>query len=85
MMQMLHHSACNLQESMEFGEFKLAMSQASQWLQHKQNGAADVWDPKIKDFLVNAWDRVNEFALLPHKDLDELIKKARQKKKGQAF
>jgi hypothetical protein len=76
MMQMLH-SACDLQESMEFGEFKLVMFEASQWVQHRhQNGdlPADACDPKTRDFLVNTWDRVNDFAL-PPEALDELMEK----------
>jgi hypothetical protein len=76
MMQMLH-SAYDLQESMEFGEFKLIMIEASQWVQQQQAGdlpAADAYDPRIKDFLVNAWDRVNDFALPPDA-LQELMEK----------
>jgi hypothetical protein len=65
-MQMLH-SACDLQESVEFGEFKLTMSEASQWVQLKQadDSPVDACDPKIRDFFVNAWDRVSDFVLAP--------------------
>jgi hypothetical protein len=37
MMQMLH-SACDLQECIEFGEFKVAMQEAASWVQQKRNG-----------------------------------------------
>jgi hypothetical protein len=69
MMQMLH-SAYNLQESMEFSEFRLVMDEAKQWFEQQQKQTdclpANIYDPKIKDFLVNTWNRVNEFAL-PHR------------------
>ncbi len=32
---------------------------------------ANVYNPKIKDFLVNTWNGVNKFAV-PHEDSDEL-------------
>jgi hypothetical protein len=75
MMQMLH-SAYDLQECMEFGEFKLAMPEAALWVQQKRNGNLPN-DPRIKDFLMNAWDRVNEFAL-PHQDIAELLEKVQK-------
>jgi hypothetical protein len=65
MMQMLH-SAYDLQESMEFSEFRLVMDEAKQWVeQQKQTDClpANIYDPKRKDFLVNTWNRVDEFAL----------------------
>jgi hypothetical protein len=83
MMQMLH-STYNLQESMEFSEFRLVMDEAKQWVEQQQKQTdclpANIYDPKIKDFLVNTWNRVNEFAL-PHGESDELpdkIQKIRQ-------
>jgi hypothetical protein len=48
MMQMLH-SACDPQECMEFGEFKLAMQEAALWVQQKRNGNS-LNDRRIKDF-----------------------------------
>jgi soluble cytochrome b562 len=48
MMQMLH-STYDLQECMEFGEFKLAMQEAALWVQQKRNGNLPN-DPRIKDF-----------------------------------
>jgi hypothetical protein len=83
MMQMLH-SVYDLQESMEFSEFRLVMDEAKQWVEQQQKQTdclpANIYDPKIKDFLVNTWNRVNEFAL-PHGESDELpdkIQKIRQ-------
>jgi hypothetical protein len=74
MMQMLH-SAYDLQESMEFSEFRLVMDEAKQWIEQQQEQTdglpANIYDPKIKDFLVNTWNRVNEFAL-PQGESDEL-------------
>jgi hypothetical protein len=70
MMQMLH-SAYDLQECMEFGEFKLVMQEAALWVQQKRNGNLPN-DPRTKDCLINAWDRVNEFAL-PYQDIAELL------------
>jgi hypothetical protein len=75
MMQMLH-SACDLQEHVEFGEFKLIMLEAASWVQQKQNGNLPT-DPKTQDCLVNAWDRVNDFAL-PHDDLAKLLEKVQK-------
>jgi hypothetical protein len=48
MMQMLH-SACDLQECVEFGEFKLAMQEAALWVQQKRNGNLPN-NPRTKDF-----------------------------------
>jgi hypothetical protein len=77
MMQMLH-SAYNLQESMEFSEFRLVMDEAKQWVEQQQKRTnclpANIYDPKIKDFLFNTWNRVNEFAL-PHGKSDKLPEK----------
>jgi hypothetical protein len=75
MMQMLH-SAYDPQECMEFGEFKLVMQEAALWVQQRRNGNLPN-DPRIKDFLINAWDRVNEFAL-PHQDIAELLEKVQK-------
>jgi hypothetical protein len=75
MMQMLH-SAYNLQESMEFGEFKLVVLEAALWVQQKQNGNSPT-DPKTQDFLMNAWARVDEFAL-PYDNLAELLEKVQK-------
>jgi hypothetical protein len=65
MMQMLH-SACHLQKSVEFSGFRLAMEEVQQWVEQKQNDCfpPDRYDPKIKYFSVDTWNRrVNEFAL----------------------
>jgi hypothetical protein len=71
MMQMLH-SAYDLQEWMEYSEFQLVMEEAKQWVEDKRNNSLLARsDPKIKDFLLNTWNRVNEFAL-PHGDGEEL-------------
>ena len=75
MMQMLH-SAYDLQECMEFGEFKLIMLEAASWVQQKQSGNLPA-DPKIKDFLINSWDRVNQFAL-PYEDIAKLLEKVQK-------
>jgi hypothetical protein len=71
MMQMLH-SAYDLQESMEYSEFQLVMEEAKQWVEDKQmiaylHGTIQ----RIKDFLLNTWNRVNDFAL-PHGESEEL-------------
>jgi hypothetical protein len=73
MMQM-PHSAYDLQESMEFSVFRLVMDEAKQWVEQKQTDClpANICNPKIKDFLVNTWNRVNEFILVPHGESDEL-------------
>jgi hypothetical protein len=74
MMQMLH-SAYDLQESMEYSEFRLVMKEAKQWVEDKRNNSLPArYDPRIKDFLLNTWNRVNEFAL-PHGDGEEVPKK----------
>jgi hypothetical protein len=71
MMQMLH-SAYELQESMEYSEFRLVMEEAKQWVEDKRNDSLPArYDPRIKDFLLNTWNRVNEFAL-PHGESEEL-------------
>jgi hypothetical protein len=75
MMQMLH-SDCDLQESTLFGKFKLVMLEAALWVQQKQNGNSGT-DPKMQDFLMNAWARVNEFAL-PCDDLAKLLEKVQK-------
>jgi hypothetical protein len=76
---MIHmlHSAYGLQEeSMEYSEFQLVMEEAQQWVKQKQNDSLppNEYDPKIKDFLENTWDRLNDFAL-PHGDNDQLPEK----------
>ena len=71
MMQMLH-SAYDLQESMEYSEFRLVMEEAKQWVEDKRNDSLPArYDPRIKDFLLNTWNRVNKFAL-PHGESEEL-------------
>jgi hypothetical protein len=72
------HSAYHLQESMEFGDFRLVMDEAKQWVEQQQKLTdclpANIYDPKIKDFLVSTWNRVNKFAV-PHGESDELPNK----------
>jgi hypothetical protein len=47
MMQMLH-SACDLQELMEYSEFRLVMEEAKQWVEDKQNDSLPAQsDPRI--------------------------------------
>jgi hypothetical protein len=48
MMKMLH-SACNLQECVEFGEFKSTMLEAALWVQQKQDGNSPM-NPKTRAF-----------------------------------
>jgi hypothetical protein len=73
-MQMLH-SAYDLQELMEYSEFRLVMEEAKQWVEDKRNNSLPArYDPRIKDFLLNTWNGVNEFAL-PHGESEELPKK----------
>jgi hypothetical protein len=59
---------------MEFSEFRLVMDEAKQWVEQQQKRTdclpANIYNPKIKDFLVNTRNRVNKFAL-PHEESDE--------------
>jgi hypothetical protein len=74
MMQM-HHSAYDLQELMEYSEFQLVMEEAKQWVENKQNDSLPArYHQRIKDFLLNTWNRVNEFAL-PHRESEKLPNK----------
>jgi hypothetical protein len=69
------YSAYDLQESMEYSEFRLVMEEAQQWVEQKQNDslAPNKYDPTIKDFMENTWDSFND-STLPHGDSDELQK-----------
>jgi hypothetical protein len=71
-MQMLH-SAYDLQESMEYSKFQLITEEAQPWVYQKRNDCflpPDRYDQKIKEFLINKWDRLHEFAL-PHEDEEQ--------------
>jgi hypothetical protein len=60
---------------MEYSEFRLVMEEAKQWVEDKRIDSLPArYDPKIKDFLLNTWNRVNEFAL-PHGESEELSDK----------
>jgi hypothetical protein len=60
---------------MEYSEFRLVKEEAKQWVEDKQNDSLPApYDPRIKDFLLNTWNRVNEFAL-PHRESEELPSK----------
>jgi hypothetical protein len=58
---------------MEYSEFQLIMEEAQQWVDQKRNECLppDRYDPKIKDFLINTWDRLHEFSL-PHNNEEQL-------------
>jgi hypothetical protein len=73
-MKMLH-SSYDLQELMEYSEFGLVMEEAKQWVKDKQNNSLPAqYDLKIKNFLLNTCNRVNEFPL-PHGESEEMLHK----------
>jgi hypothetical protein len=50
------------------------MEEAKQWVKDKQNDSlvpTHQYDLGLKDFLLNTWNRVNEFAL-PHREGEDL-------------
>jgi hypothetical protein len=51
------------------------MEEAKQWVEDKENNSLPAqYGSRIKDFLINTWNRVNKFAL-PHGESKELPNK----------